>query len=309
MQQHRKLWATVACLASSVLFASPAYAEAAPGPGCHMVRIADTAGRLCDTGSSVVQILVHGATYTKSYWNAPKGYSYQQQAWQADVSTLAVDRVGHGDSTSVNPLLNTTAKQAKALHQVVQWAKGRFDTVHLMGHSMGAAIAQRAAATYHGVDGLILTGFTHHTPPGALLNLLGRARPILTKPGALALPYPGRKLFGAAPELRQWDKRHMEPFSLVEIATAIAPAVLTSIDSSRVTADVLLLNGNQDPLFCTDGYCNSAAELEANEEPYYPRAASFTARVIPSDAHSMALAQAHDEAAAAALTWTKRHSQ
>jgi pimeloyl-ACP methyl ester carboxylesterase len=57
--------------------------------------------------------------------------------------------------------------EAASIHQVVDHLRAgrvggwRFDRVVLAGHSLGSGVAILEAATYHDVDGVILTGMTH----------------------------------------------------------------------------------------------------------------------------------------------------
>src|SRR5262249_16938746 len=64
------------------------------------------AGTLCHPENApmphTVQLLVHGATYTRAVWDWPQNpstYSYVQAAVNAGYATFAVDRLGHGEST------------------------------------------------------------------------------------------------------------------------------------------------------------------------------------------------------------------
>ena len=63
-------------------------------------------------GSSPLQVLAHGSSYTKEYWNrAAWGNmtlknSYQQYASERGYSTLAIDRLCYGESSHPDPLLD-----------------------------------------------------------------------------------------------------------------------------------------------------------------------------------------------------------
>ncbi|KAL8954623.1 MAG: hypothetical protein Q9183_007016, partial [Haloplaca sp. 2 TL-2023] len=64
-----------------------------------------------DSGAPL-QVLAHGAGYTKEYWNrAAWGNmtienSWQQYAYEQGYSTLAIDRLGYGESSQFDPLLD-----------------------------------------------------------------------------------------------------------------------------------------------------------------------------------------------------------
>src|SRR5258706_13039289 len=82
-------------------------------------------GELCvpATGTpSVVQLLVHGATYNRYYsdWPyRPDFYSYVRQMVGAGYATLTIERLGYGRSIHPLGLLVTLPNGTEALRQVV----------------------------------------------------------------------------------------------------------------------------------------------------------------------------------------------
>src|SRR6266540_3880575 len=68
-----------------------------------------------------VQLLVHGASYTRTVWDwtqNPATYSYVQDAVNAGYATFAVDRLGHGESTHTAANTLTVQAGSTALHGV-----------------------------------------------------------------------------------------------------------------------------------------------------------------------------------------------
>src|SRR5215469_5754806 len=130
-------------------------------------------GSLCHSGATmppVIEVLLHGSTYDDLYWDPPIGggfYSYVDAATQGGYATLALNSLGAGTSSHPASSLLTVTASAEAVHQVVtqlrQGAPGRpaFGTFILVGHSAGTLIAWVEIATYHDVDGLIVTGQIH----------------------------------------------------------------------------------------------------------------------------------------------------
>ena len=137
------------------------------------------AGTLCTVGktgtkASVVQLLVHGITYDRSYWDfpvQPEKYSYVRAANAAGCATLAIDRVGSGVSSKPSPEALTTDGNAQELLQIVRALRagqigGRtFDKVILVGHSYGAFTGMIAANGSLDIDGLIVSGYDHYVDP------------------------------------------------------------------------------------------------------------------------------------------------
>jgi pimeloyl-ACP methyl ester carboxylesterase len=147
-------------------------------------------GELCRPARGRVrtlQILLHGASFNRSYWDFPfrsRRYSYVGHANAAGFATLAIDRLGTGESDRPPPELVTVHASASTIHQVVSAIRSgehrdaggwrlRFDRIVLVGNSFGSNISWTEAGTYADVDGLILTAISHDpNPPAAPLTQL-----------------------------------------------------------------------------------------------------------------------------------------
>ncbi|MDQ3786739.1 MAG: alpha/beta hydrolase, partial [Actinomycetota bacterium] len=178
-------WSRFRRIGTAVLLAAgvclvPAAADAAQTT-CEDVRVPvrtglttqSMYGRLCvPQGATTLQVLVPGGTYTGVYWDIgyrPEALSYRRAMNEAGIATVAVDRLGSGRSSRPLSALVTASTQADAVHAVVQTFRARFDKVVLVGHSIGSATATIEAATYRDVDGVVITGLTHHVNvPGAV---------------------------------------------------------------------------------------------------------------------------------------------
>ncbi|KAL8669745.1 MAG: hypothetical protein Q9168_005673 [Polycauliona sp. 1 TL-2023] len=178
------------------------------------------AGLYCPAASSKskpglpLQVLIHGSSYTKEYWNrAAWGNmtiqnSYQQYAQGKKVSTLAVDRLCYGASSKPDPLLDCQlSTNIEVFHALfVALKKGtaspkipRPAELALVGHSAGATLGSNFIQTYpNDVDTAILTGWpsSYLTLPGAASYYAARNKtpPAIPPqqssyaPGALAFP-------------------------------------------------------------------------------------------------------------------------
>ncbi|KAI9641852.1 hypothetical protein NHQ30_009719 [Ciborinia camelliae] len=121
------------------------------------------------------QFLTHGIGYDRSYWDLPfnnHNYSYVDVAVdQYGYSTLAIDRLGIGESSKADP---TSVIQAPAeLSAIVEVTKllraGTLSGVEIskpskvvhVGHSFGSILSYELASAYPNItDGLILQGFS-----------------------------------------------------------------------------------------------------------------------------------------------------
>lgn len=118
----------------------------------------EIAGELCRPArlrSRTLQILLHGASYNKEYWDfpfQPQRYSYARFANQRGFATLAIDRLGSGESDRPVPELVTVHESASTIHQIVTAVRSgehedhsgrrlRFDRIVLVGNSFGSNIS------------------------------------------------------------------------------------------------------------------------------------------------------------------------
>lgn len=112
---------------------------------------------------SELQILLHGACYDHRYWDwpiYPAMYSYVEWAATRGIATLAIDRVGSGQSSRPPGTEATVSAQADLLGEIVGAARSfAFDRVAVIGHSLGSVIAGYRAATAGDVDSIVLTGY------------------------------------------------------------------------------------------------------------------------------------------------------
>ncbi len=115
---------------------------------------------------TTLQVLTHGGTLDHTYWDIAPGYSYVDAAAAAGYATLAYDRLGTGLSTHPDPLqIVQLPLQIEILHILVQQTRSgaigghSFTKVVGVGHSLGSALTQGAAAKYpKDFDALILQG-------------------------------------------------------------------------------------------------------------------------------------------------------
>ncbi|MBS2536928.1 alpha/beta hydrolase [Catenulispora sp. NF23] len=281
------------------------------GPGTYM------AGRLCSpaAGSGTVMVLVPGATYNSTYWDFPYDpsvYNFRQAMNASGYATMTVDRLGTGASSKPLSPAVTSEGQALAVHQVIQALRagrvgGRaFAKVLLGGHSLGSTISIWEAATYHDVDGVLLTGVSHSVNTVGLALVLASFLPAPLDPGlagrGLDAGYlttePGTRVsdFDAPdipdPGVAATDEATKDVLSATEAPDALG-AVLLPVSVS-IDVPVLLADGQDDQLFCgslTGGDdCSTAAALAAGEAPYFSSAAHLETYVLPGSGHDVNLA-------------------
>lgn len=276
-----------------------------PGaPGDHVI-----AATLCARpDATTVQLLVHGATYGRSYWDfpyQPETYSYVDAMNVSGLATFSVDLLGVGESDHPPSVQITLPAQITVVHQLVQALRGGafgqpFTTVVLVGHSLGTLLST-AVATAHpeDVDGLIATGIAHGFDAGMPSLLLEIATHpanreggrfdrldsgyLTTRPGNRAAHFYHEPAADA--EVIALDEATKETMSIGEIASD-APSLVTS---AAVRAPVLAVLGDHDGLSCNVIICSSPASAWNVERLVYPAAASFEQLTVTDTGHDINL--------------------
>jgi pimeloyl-ACP methyl ester carboxylesterase len=318
--------AAVTVLAASALWVVSGVAQAAsPAPSCQAIyvpvtipAVSDAAlyGELCIPGGhrpTAVQLLVHGGTYTHAYWdmspNADR-YSYVQKALAAGYATFNVDRLGAGASSHPASSQVTLENGAEALHQVITQLRAgalgghAFSRVIWVGHSFGSLLAWLEASRYNDVYAFVLTGLLHSSKPSwatmAFADIIPASLdPVLagyltTAPGTRAdLFY---YLPNADPGVIALDEGLKSTETLAEIQTAstLLSSPLPPPDTSpsrAIAVPTLLVLGDHDNIACRppDGLDCTAANVMAQEAPYYSRQAHLHVQIVPRTGHDIQL--------------------
>lgn len=267
---------------------------------------------------ATVQLLVHGITYTHLHWDFPdptghtQRYSYVSAALDAGFATLAMDRIGSGESS--HPLGATVSIDSNAyvVHQVVQALRAGqvkapsgavgFQKVVLVGHSYGSFTSWYEASDYHDVDGVILSGVSHTLQTTAPLRVLIPLHPAALDPAFFGKGYdltymttqPGTRYNTfyapgqADPAVVALDEQTKGTVTDTEFVTF--PIILGRPLDIRVP--VLLVNGAEDRIFCgptlSGTVCSSAEALIAAERPRLgAQVPCVEAFVLPGAGHDL----------------------
>jgi pimeloyl-ACP methyl ester carboxylesterase len=279
-------------------------------------------GELCRPAQpkapSLVMVLLPGGTYNHYYWDMPfhsERYSYVRSMTEAGYTTFNVDRIGTGQSSHPASALVDVSANAFVVMQLVQALRVGavngvpYDRVVLVGHSLGTLVAMTTASRYEGsVDGLILTGITHHFNPLILTDAQTLTHPAVTDPRfrdrdpgymtSRSLEERGRLFFDAAdadPKAIAADERYSKD-TITQRELGFFGVVRVDGTTDPIRVPVLVAIGGRDRTFCgpvaTD--CSNAAVIEAQERDHYPNA-PVTYYVLPRAGHSINLhLNAHD---------------
>ncbi|MFD9700120.1 alpha/beta hydrolase [Lentzea sp. NPDC059081] len=272
---------------------------------------------LCDPGADVAVVMVPGATYNSAYWDfpyQPEVYSFRRELNARGYATATVDRIGTGRSAKPPSLTVTALRQAAAVDEVVQSVRARgFGKVVLAGHSLGSMITIMSAATFHHVDGVVVTGATHAIDPPALATLLGsRLEPrslldagyLTTRQGERynAFHAPGN----VDPQVLATDEATKDVASLGEMPDGLSLGIVLPY-SALIDVPVLLAVGERDTLFCTalSRDCSSAQTLVAGERGYYAGSPDVRGFVLPGAGHDANLHPRAKELQTAVADWIR----
>ncbi|KAJ5116811.1 alpha/beta-hydrolase [Penicillium angulare] len=267
--------------------------------------------------ANAIQLLSHGATYNKFYWSGiglpeeqAKRYDWTRVAKNEGYATLAIDRLGAGNSSHPGPLLESHVNlEAEIFHQIVLKLRSgeigdkKFSNVVYVGHSLGSLIGVRSTQLYpRDYDALVLTGWSANFMvgiPKILATGLRSARYIIPDRFgdrspfyvALSLPEYTRKAFYGLsrsfdPEVVEWDFNHRDVCSGGELVSMMA-----GLTETAYTGPVHLIVGEADSIFCGwSGKCSRGPDSPpGNARRLFPVAHSFTYDIIPDLGHCLNL--------------------
>lgn len=290
-------------------------------------------GQFCYRGRDVpttVQLLVSGQTYNRTYWDFPVNngyYSYVRAATGVGYATFAVDRIGYGESSHPPAALVNGDSGTSTMHQVVQQLRSgavhgvHFKKVIWVGHSLGVLYAWTEIAKYHDVDGLIATSLLHSGSPSGLAPLAHDLQPADRDPKFAGHHFgegyitstPGTReqlsyyAPGADPQVVAADDATRDVATTSEPTVDIILLPPSKAPSNGITVPVLVVVGQRDPHFCEPDSvdCSTFDTVRQEEAPFYLRASSLSAVVIPDTGHSLNLHRTAPLFFAVALTWSK----
>jgi pimeloyl-ACP methyl ester carboxylesterase len=303
------------------------------------VRLCQPEGR----PSTSVQMLIHGITYTHKYWDIddPDGterYSWETAATEAGYATLAIDRLGNGQSSRPLSTLVDVNTNAQVVRQLVAALRAgaidgpggatAFERVALVGHSYGSITSWFAASGNDEVDALVLTGATHNMPEtdAPTLRISAPSYPAAADP----------RFAGMVPPLDPGyltSRPGTREFAFYGPGTDVDPRIIANDEATKDTvtaselanypvffrtqldvgAPVFLLIGTKDAIFCSQrpldlgAPCDSEQALIDNERPWFgERTPSIEAHITEGAGHDLNAFRSSQESFGAAMEWLAR---
>ncbi|KAJ7171397.1 hypothetical protein C8R46DRAFT_895587 [Mycena filopes] len=259
-------------------------------------------------GKDVVQILVHGFSYTSEYWSPPmqefRNYSYADFSCQRGLASLALDVLGAGLSS--RPINSSDVQYPTASAAVSQIARclktgsvapgvPRFKTIVGIGHSAGSALLNYGAiveAAHSPFAGLVLTSALSVILDFSSLVSARDVDPLrwgALDPGYLAI---GVRTGFYAPDPSTFSPRmlQLDEFTQNVGSVGLAVGIHHTLLETGYTGHVAKVVGSQDQILCVgNSRCNDVAALTAHEVALWPLAQSFEVVVQEGSGHDLNL--------------------
>lgn len=273
-----------------------------------------------------VDVLTHGATYTRAYWDWPGfngKYSYVARALADGRATLSYDRIGNGASTrqADGSAEITMASDAFVLQQLIQLVKlTGIRQVNSIGHSYGSGVVLAQAKEYGNVSTVVLTGYLHR-PSNPLVtagNYPANGDPKFQDvglDGGWLTTRPGARLYGfhaadSDPVLVSQDEDRKDVVSRTGLLSFLSDRGVPAGDniSNLITAPVLVVNGSRDAIFCLDpATFDCVTQAAANEAPFYTKAKNFKVVTILESGHDLTLHPTAGDSYQEISQWVRSH--
>lgn len=275
-------------------------------------------------GKPQVDVLTHGATYNRAYWDWPQNaalYSYTEKTLAAGRATLNYDRIGNGKSTRPHSTAITMTSDAHVLHQLIQGLQMLgYKQINSIGHSYGSGVVIAEAATYKDVSKVVLTGYLHVPSNPAVVagSYPANQDPkfihagldegyLTSRPGVRGTSYHSPS---SDPNVVGYDEVQKDLVSRTGLLDFLAQRSAPTAQnlSNKIQVPVLLISGQQDNVFCYDPAilnCSNTAAVTAHEAPFYASASKLNITMVPNSGHNLTLHPTANDSFAAINQWIK----
>jgi len=288
-------------------------------------------GTLCyrDTPTDkTLQLLLPGATYSRTYWDfpyQPSHYSYVRAATKRGYATLNIDRIGIGASDHPSGFAITVPANVYIVHQIIEDLRDglventTFEKIIAVGHSLGSLIAVNLAADYPGdVDGAILTGYLHNLNPLFIDTVFDYYYPAFFDPRfsgqfpdfdyLTTIPGTRSSIFfnesKTDPRVTTLDEDSKETVTMGEFQSLLFYDDPTSL---LIDVPVMTLIGEYDNIVCGGLVdCTDEDDVRSYEGKFFSPEASLEIEIIRNTGHSLALHTNTRKSYSRMLRWADR---
>ncbi|MGN6723587.1 MAG: alpha/beta fold hydrolase, partial [Marmoricola sp.] len=217
-------------------------------------------------------LYLHGLEVKESFWRAPViGAGYVRSMAALGHVSVTIDRLGYDSSGHPNGLKSCVGGQADVAHQIVQQLRAGtyggalhpgFARLALAGHSLGGAITEIEANSFHDVDAIAVLSYADLAPtPGVLKESLTFGPKCLaggaTSGGAAGYAYLTSSVADYQANFLAHTPASVLPQALAmrslnpcgDMISIIAAIPLDALNLSRIKVPVLVMSGSDDQVF------------------------------------------------------------
>lgn len=260
-----------------------------------------------------LQILIHGATYNRWYWDPPvqlEKYSYVHFAAGRGYATVNIDLVGSGRSSHPDGSELGLALHAATVDRIATLARSglaghQWNTVVGVGHSLGTCVLMTTLGAYENLSAAVLTGISHEPAEStsAALQVAGQD-PVFRERNVtdyLTMPAGSRPFYyhlpSADPAILLDDEQHRDVVGLADVEDYAR--VMREPCAAKVP--LLIGLGAEDRAFTA----RDDAEFRAAESRWYPHATAIDFCVYPRIGHNINLHGAANRSMNDFLDWVE----
>ena len=272
---------------------------------------------------NTVQLLHHGATFTKYYWSCfgPVGTGYHEKTYgwidhfrNEGFHTVAIDRLGAGNSTQPNSTYVTALLEVDVTLALVEQLRSgvplpkKFDRFILVGHSYASFILDLLLYKAPKVaEAFILTGYAHNftlaadagkrqdiipanqVSPQKFGKLDSGYMTVASAEACRVAFYGNTGSFDPAFPRLEFETETAQPEGEQDSTGPILATGFATLPASNFTASLALVIGAQDNAFC-NGNCNSGANhILSNAKEIYPNVKGLLPMIVPDTGHVLNL--------------------
>lgn len=278
------------------------------------------ASALADGAQPSGTLYLHGLEVGEWFWRMPViGAGYANTMAALGHVSVTIDRLGYGPSGHPSGMQSCVGGQADIAHQIVQDLRAgtyagsihpKFAKVALAGHSLGGAITEIEAFSFHDVSAIAVLSYADLAPtPGVLQESLTFGPKCLTG-GAVSGGQSGyayltssvadyQKSFlantPAAALPQALASRNLNPCGdLISIVPALA---IDALKISQINVPVLEMSGSDDQIFDP-----SRVSLQSK---LFVGSPSVTLRIVQGATHGITLEPTETQIVAEMNSWLK----
>ena len=316
-----------------------------PIKGTYTIRGTHCKSTVKSKNNNRLQFLVHGILSSRHNWSGEdsdgqkpyhgSNYSYVDYVTQRGYDTLAIDRLGSGQSDKPDPVLNVqlpaeieTTKSV--LDKIKQGRLGKtYQNIIYVGQSYGSILGHGFAVKYPNVvNAIILNGWSNAATKSAIptftnLNFLPARDVNRTRFGSLP---PGYLASSTPSGFQKMDYYHGDNNSHYDQGLArrqesslgtvtvgeLYTSSLNTVPASGYKGHVLLITGEYDNWFCArdyvflDGHCGwGSSSIPAKANAAFPNA-NFSYHIVPNTGHVVQFHYTQQDTYGRSVAWIEK---